>query len=161
MAEYIIIEGPDGAGKSTLVKSILESHPGTVYGHFDKPESDEEAFGYWEKYAAFIKEHQDAKLVVLDRSWYSDMVYGPVMRGRIEMTDDHMEMLELLVKACGGGIIIYLTAKPDTLWSRCKRRGESYIDTRTTLVRIREKYEEVMKKPRYLPVIRTDTGVNW
>lgn len=161
MAEYIIIEGPDGAGKSTLVQQLLESHPGTVYGHFGKPETDEDAYNYWRKYAQFIKDNKDAKLVVMDRSWYSDMVYGPIMRNREEMTTENMETLELLVKACGGGIILYLTAKPDTLWARCRRRGESYIDTRALLVRIRDKYEEVMKRPRYLPVIRTDTGVNW
>lgn len=161
MATYYIVEGPDGAGKTTLVEKLLAVHPDASLAHFGKPATDEEAFNYWKVYMQYIKDHEKDRVVILDRGWYSDMVYGPVMRDREEMTIDNMELLEMAVKACGGGVIIYCTGRPDILWRRCKTRGEDYIHTTEQLRRLHDKYEDVMKLPKYLPVIRTDTTARW
>ena len=161
MAKYIIVEGPDGAGKTTYIKQLMEQFPRAVYGHFDAPATDQEAFNYWRVYAEFIKTNRNADVVILDRSWYSDMVYAPIFRGREEMTPENMETLELLVKACGGGFIIYCTAAPRILWKRCQQRGEDYVTSSIQLKTLRNKYEEVMKKAIHLPVFRIDTGVKW
>ena len=113
MATFYIIDGPDGAGKTTLVKKIIEANPGAITMHFGKPNSDEEAYNYWKVYLAALKKSANAPVVIFDRSWYSDMVYGPVMRGREEMTKENMETLELAVRALGGGLILYCTGKPE------------------------------------------------
>ena len=161
MAIYFIVEGPDGAGKTTLVKQLLAANPDAVLGHFGKPETPEQEEDYWKVYADFIKGSMDKRVAILDRCWYSDRVYGPVMRNTCKLTRDRLEVLELMVKACGGGIILYCTGKADVLWKRCKERGETYITCFEQLRDIRDKYEEVMKEAKFLPVVRYDTTVRW
>ena len=161
MAVYYIVEGPDGAGKTTLVEKLVAAHPDAVRVHFDKPKTDEEAFNYWKVYLQCIKDHANDRVVVFDRCWYSDLVYGPVMRGRDELPPDALDILEMAVKACGGGVIMYCTGRPDVLWSRCKKRGETFIRTTDQMRRLHDLYEDIMKLPKYLPVIRYDTTARW
>ena len=158
---FYIVEGPDGAGKTTLVNQLVAAHPGAKVLHFGKPTTDEEAFNYWQVYLRAIKENANTPVAIFDRSWYTDIVYGPIIRNRIEMTHTNMEILELAVKACGGGVILYLTANTTLLWKRCKQRGETYITCMDQLNRLRADYELVMKQPIYLPVVRIDTSVRW
>jgi len=161
MANFYIAEGPDGAGKTTLIEQLTAAHPGCHVQHFGKPESAEEAENYWKTYLRFIKRYEEKETVIFDRCWYSDMVYGPVMRNTQEMTNEKMEILELAVKACGGGIIIYCTGKLEVLWKRCMYRGENYITNKDMLKAICAKYDEVMNLPKYIPVVRYDTTVKW
>lgn len=155
-----IIEGPDGAGKTTLVEQIRKSNYNAVVKHFGAPQTPEEADNYYKVYAEAINAKSDDEVLIFDRSWYSDMVYGPVMRGRLEMTQAHADMLSAMVVASGGGIVIYCTAPIKILWARCTRRGEAYITTREKLADIAKGYAEVMKNNvRFLPVVRYDTSV--
>ncbi len=156
----IIVDGPDGSGKSTLIEKLLMSHPGSHKVHFGTPADDAAAYAYWEVYAQAIKEAGTASVVIFDRSWLSDMVYGPVMRGRQEMTALHAEMLEGMVVSHGGGLVIYCTAPTRTLWMRCNSRGETYIKSIEQLDEIASLYIPVMKNCS-LPVIRYDTAARW
>lgn len=153
-----IIEGPDGAGKTTLCQRLLSAIPGSELKHFSAPATKEEADNYYKVYAKLLQFCDRNKTIILDRCWYSDMVYGPIMRNSQEMIQEHADMLAGMVVASGGGVVIYCTAKPQTLWSRCKRRGETYITDYGTLVKLHDRYEAVMQScVRYLPVIRYDT----
>lgn len=158
----IIVEGPDGAGKTTLIDKLLKSSCGAVYHHFGAPASAEEAANYYQVYADTIKACTPDALHVFDRSWYSDMVYGPVMRGKCEMTQTHADMLAAMCIAHGGAMIIYCTAPVSTLWQRCKARGETYITDVAKLAEIAKLYPTVMRENvSYLPVVRYDTSVRW
>lgn len=158
----IIVEGPDGAGKTTLVESLLRSIPGATMQHFGAPETPEAAEEYWQVYAAAIQKVQPNQVVIFDRSWYSDMVYGPVMRRRSEMSRAHADMLSAMVVASGGGMILYCTAPIKVLASRCRQRGESYVTAYADLQDITKLYSDVMQtQVSYLPVIRYDTAARW
>lgn len=98
------------------------------------------------------------KLIIYDRSWLSEFVYGPVMRGRYELTIEHCRLLEALAYKHGGGHVIYLTAPVDILWERCQERGETYIETIEQLDKIATEYEKVMQELPELPVFRVDTS---
>lgn len=161
MATYYLIDGPDGAGKTTLVEKLLKQFPGALVVHCGKPANDEEAFNYWKKHASIIKDSADERVVIFDRCWYSDRVYAPIMRGREEMTPQQREYLELLVKEHGGGVVLYLTGNVRDLWRRCKRRGEDYITSESLLRRLHDRYELEMKLVTVLPVVRIDTTVRW
>lgn len=157
-----IIEGPDGAGKTTLVEQIKKSHMNAKVLHFGAPQTPEEADNYYKVYAAAINAMRDDEVLIFDRSWYSDMVYGPVMRNRQEMTQEHADMLSAMVVARGGGIIIYCTAPIKALWSRCQRRGETYLQNQAQLQAIAVGYSKVMaENVRFLPVVRYDTAARW
>ena len=155
----IIVEGPDGAGKSTLIEGLLKSHPGSTYKHFSNPKTDEEAFGYWKVYAQAIEDTDPTTVTIFDRSWYSDVVYGPIFRNRLEMDPMHVKMLELMVQAHGGGFVIYCTAPINMLWSRCKKRGETYVLSKEKLAEVAKSYGNVMATQCGLPVVKHDTGV--
>ena len=157
-----IIEGPDGAGKTTLVEQIKKSHMNAKVLHFGAPQTPEEADNYYKVYAGAINAMRDDEVLIFDRSWYSDMVYGPVMRNRHEMTQEHAVMLSAMVVARGGGIIIYCTAPIKVLWSRCQRRGETYLQNQAQLQAISIGYRKVMaENVRFLPVVRYDTAARW
>lgn len=157
-----IIEGPDGAGKTTLVEQIKKSHMNAKVLHFGAPQTPEEADNYYKVYAAAINAMRDDEVLIFDRSWYSDMVYGPVMRNRQEMTQEHADMLSAMVVARGGGIIIYCTAPIKVLWARCQRRGETYLQNQAQLQAISVGYSRVMaENVRFLPVVRYDTAARW
>lgn len=157
-----IIEGPDGAGKTTLVEQIKKSHMNAKVLHFGAPQTPEEADNYYKVYVEAINAKRDDEVLIFDRSWYSDMVYGPVMRNRHEMTQEHADMLSAMVVARGGGIIIYCTAPIKVLWSRCQRRGETYLQNQAQLQAISIGYSKVMaENVRFLPVVRYDTAARW
>ena len=157
----IIVEGPDGAGKTTRINQLLAAHPGSTYQHFSNPKTPQEADDYWQVYAQAIKATDPNKVAIFDRSWYSDRVYGPIFRNRMEMLDLHVEMLEALVVKYGGGYVIYCTAPVNVLWKRCKERGETYVKTIEQLSDIHDGYEAVMKQDCGLPVMRIDTSAKW
>ncbi len=157
----IIVEGPDGAGKSTLIDQLLKSYPGSSYKHFSNPKTDEEAFGYWKVYAEAIEETDPTKVTVFDRSWYSDVVYGPIFRNRLEMDAMHVKMLEALVLTRGGGHVIYCTAPVNVLWSRCQKRGEKYVLSKDKLAEVAKSFSDVMATKCSLPVVRFDTNAKY
>lgn len=157
-----IVEGPDGAGKTTLVEQLRKSNYNAVVKHFGAPQTPEEADNYYKVYASAINDKRDDEVLIFDRSWYSDMVYGPVMRNRQEMTQEHADMLSAMVVASGGGIIIYCTAPIKTLWARCQHRGETYLQSQEQLQSISILYGKVMaENVRFLPVVRYDTAARW
>ena len=157
-----IIEGRDGAGKTTLVEQIRKANYNAAVKHFGAPQTLEEADNYYKVYAEAINAKRDDEVLIFDRSWYSDMVYGPVMRNRQEMSQEHADMLSAMVVARGGGIIIYCTAPIKVLWARCQRRGETYLQNQAQLQAISIGYSKVMaENVRFLPVVRYDTAARW
>lgn len=153
-----ILDGCDGSGKTTLANKILETTLGATRMHFGAPKTDEEAFNYWQVYSNAIASVQPGQTVVFDRSWISDMVYGPIIRNRSEMSFQMYELLCSQVIAKGGGMIIFCTANTDLLWRRCRQRGETFVKSKETIAQLHDAYEELFKKLTILPKVRYDTG---
>jgi thymidylate kinase len=146
-----ILEGPDGAGKSNLALQ-LQNTTGHAIVRLRQPTEDE-LLGkvMFNDYKKLIKQYRNA---IFDRSWYSEMVYGPVMRKGSVITYPDMFELERTIATSGGGIIIHCTAAPAKLWKRCKAKREDYITTEELLKQIVDDYEQLMGTPHILPVVR-------
>lgn len=149
-----IVEGPDGAGKSTFIRKLLKQNPGAKSYHFGAPEPGVDQLLH---YAEPILNNPTSTLIY-DRSWYSEFVYGPVMRNMHELTTTHVRMLEALALRHSNSVIYYLTAPTHILWERCQERGETYIETIEQLDKIATEYEKVMQELPELPVFRVDTS---
>jgi thymidylate kinase len=147
----IIIEGPDGSGKTTLAKKIAEQ-AGYEYLHNVQPEYDGHDASMVQMYEDLIKSHTN---LVLDRAWYSEMAYGPTMRDHSSISYPDMYRLEELV-AKKGGMIIHCTDSVNILWKRCQKRGEDYIIHKADFVDIVEAFNEIMSVPHIIPVVKYD-----
>lgn len=144
----IIIEGPDGSGKSTLAQQISKQ-TGYKIIHRTQPKSEEEKAIMMGEYLQTIR---SGKNMIFDRCWYSEMVYGPVIRDTSVISYPRMYELERqLAKA--GAMIIYCTDTKAALWSRCQERGEDYITDRNTFDQICNGFDELMSVPHYIPVV--------
>lgn len=144
----IIIEGPDGAGKTTLANKLSEQ-TGYPILHRTKPKSEEEKQVMMGEYLQIVKTGRN---VIFDRCWYSEMVYGPVMRDRSVIDYPQMYALEKRL-AKQGALIIYCTDSVAALWMRSQKRGESYVKDKETFNEICKRYDELFDVPHYVPVV--------
>lgn len=144
----IILEGPDGSGKTTLANKIKDQ-TGFMLLHRSH-QTDSNAESLFDEYAQVIKA---GKNCIMDRGWYSEMVYGPVMRGGSAITYPQMYELERLL-AKNGALIIHCTAPEATLWKRCLKRGEDYVTKKDTFHAICNGFDTLMMDvPHYVPVL--------
>ena len=145
----IIIEGPDGSGKTTLAEQ-LSRQTGYRMIHRSQPKSEEEKKLMMGEYLQLIKNNKN---VIFDRCWYSEMAYGPVMRDASVIRYPEMYELERML-AKNGALIIYCTGSEAALWMRCTQRGEDYITSRDAFKEIHKNFEEIMSIPHLVPVVR-------
>lgn len=145
----ILIDGPDGSGKTTLANKI-STQTGYPIVHMSYPKTAEEKQQMMQQYVNAIK---GAKNIIFDRCWYSEMVYGPIVRSGSAISYPEMYALEKLL-AKVGAIIIYCTGTKSTLWKRCQKRGEDYIVSKDAFDTLCDAYDEVMDVPHYIPVLR-------
>lgn len=145
----IILEGPDGSGKTTLANQ-LAAQTGYPVVHRSNPKTEEEKQQMLAMYKEAVKKSRN---VIFDRAWYSEMVYGPIMRDAAYISYPAMYELERgLCKV--GSILIYCTDSPNILWKRCLKRGEDYIKNYNTFSSICAGFEELMAVPHLIPVVR-------
>lgn len=150
-----ILEGPDGAGKTTYKNILKEQFPKAFDYHFSAPQPGDDQLDI---YSTVLMQHKPEHVLIFDRSWYSDRIYGPIVRHKMELPLTHVRALEALVKQHGGGIVFYLTANTRTLWSRCQKRGETYITSFEMLDEISKEYDKVMEQEVGLPMFKVNTG---
>lgn len=147
----IILEGPECAGKTTLA-GVLSTQTGYPVVHMDKPKTAGEGLRMVGMYEHFIANNKNT---ILDRSWYSEMVYGPIMRDKSFITTEQMYDLEQAVIDRRGGMIIHCTDRSFALWNRCKKRGEDYITEINALISIKESFEQLFyTMPHRLPIVK-------
>ena len=146
----LIIEGIDGVGKTTLVE-YLQSYGMKKY-HFDYDSKNMDLFS---KYMKVLLEN-DSELV-LDRSFISEMVYGPVIRNKCKLSlEDYTKILIAYKNA--GAKIIYLTAPKDVLLKRRNDEKSDYEVITNHYEELNKKYDEIMEySSKFIDVIAINT----
>lgn len=92
----IVVDGPDGAGKTTLCERLVQDR--VVTGLVLSPSRTKGKLSFAEQTMRYLHSYIDRDLVV-DRYLFSEMVYGPVMRGRcVFRNKQFFEILSVLIE---------------------------------------------------------------
>ena len=149
----IIVEGIDGVGKTTLVDYIVEQ--GLEKHHFDY---DEKNMDLYKKYMRVLNSSNLNK--VLDRSFISEMVYGPVIRGKSKLELEQFKRLLLEYKKSRTSII-YLTAPKEILLKRREKDLTDFEMIQKFYDKLNLKYDKVMSYSMdFIDVLKLDTSLN-
>lgn len=75
----IILEGPDGAGKSTTAKWLQQALPSAIYMHFGPPQKEDEIAEFAAQLHA-LQFGSHATPLIVDRLYPSAPIYGSFLR---------------------------------------------------------------------------------
>src|SRR6266446_3643844 len=138
----IILEGPDGAGKTTLARELEKL--GYAYLHFDVPKQDEDIFAV--RLTALLSVDKPS---VIDRLHLSDRIYGLVMRVNSPITELQERLTERYLHARGGQVVICLPPWRTVLTNWLKNHENEYVDNPDKLRVIYHRYVDLFKDRPY------------
>lgn len=156
MSKVIILEGPDGAGKTTLAQALSDQHHFSVVrsygttGYFPKLDSQQ-------LYKKLLEVILDAARgwypVVIDRSFMSEWCYGNVMRGKDRLGIDGLDFFLKISRIYDVKQVICLppwetvlanwTEKRKADWDPEKGTGD-YVDAAAKLETIYANYKNFL-----------------
>lgn len=134
-----IVEGPDGAGKTTLAQKLAVERD-AHYVHFSSMPRVTFALArmYVEAMLPALLGYQD---VVLDRCWLSEIPYGKVFRGGANRLDPaDVRMLERLAMRCGAIVILCMPDKDTCVKNFLGRRSVEMLDDEVQLSKVYDSY---------------------
>jgi thymidylate kinase len=133
----IILEGPDGAGKTTLAEALVAKtgaelwHRGPIQG---SPQ---------EEYLDPITGWDSSTHVICDRWHLGELVYGPIFRGESKLDEDTRIDIDLAIRKAGG-ILVYCRPHVTSMQLNIRRRGDDMV-SEDQLLDITAAYDRVMR----------------
>lgn len=103
----VILEGPDGAGKTHLAQELIRQNPGLVYHHEGPPPMLTGTDGLMRYYGAQLDAAR-GHAVVFDRFALGELVYGPLLRGKSALSLAALRELRRLMAAVGAWQVLCL-----------------------------------------------------
>ncbi len=156
MSIVTILEGPDGAGKTTLGERLLSKFSDSLPEHAvvnHGPYAGEERI--FDRYAEpLVSSSSDYQL--FDRSWIAEPIYGQAFRGGANrISVGQRRMLERLAFTRSAVVVLALPPFASCKRSFLSRKGAEYLETADQL---RQVYDLYVGISRYtsLPVVLYD-----
>ena len=84
----IIVSGPDNSGKTTLVGEICEQYPNLVPLKSVGPATN---YDWWMR--VLVHPPEELSNLICDRFFYSEFVYGPLVRGKVSLSPHQQEVI--------------------------------------------------------------------
>jgi thymidylate kinase len=151
--KVIVLEGCDGTGKTTLAAALASQHGYRVIHSGRTPDGSDLA----ERYRALLATQGK---IILDRSFISELVYGPLDHGLSRLTLPDVANLARRV-AARGGILVHLTGHPDAIAARLLSRDGPSAPAADRIHAIVGAYRDVFALlDGTAPIITTDTTVS-
>lgn len=114
---HIIIEGPDGAGKTTLAK-VLCSALSMDYHHEGPPPQGVKPYDHYRNVYRELTHP-----TVIDRFHLGEIVYGPLLREKSGLAPAEVFELNRIIEARNGRVIVCLPP-----WETCLENNEAKWD---------------------------------
>ncbi len=152
MNDFVILEGCDGVGKTTLANLLIYRGYKSLHFNYDP------SLSIKEKYQKILSKDYGEN-IVLDRSFISEMVYGPLKRGYSRLSDhDFSELLQLLNKR--GGRVVLLDAASEVIQHRLQKRNDASDKNMdiNLITNIRNLYKQILsyRNECRVDIIRND-----
>lgn len=129
----VLIEGPDGSGKTTIAK-ILSKQFNLPYVHGTY--TDPSTFKFYNEQLAVTK-------AVIDRSFISELIYSKVLGRKPRINKFEADaLLRVVEEKC---LLIYCDASYELIVDRAFARGEDFVN-QEQLKTIYNEYEEYFAK---------------
>lgn len=145
-----LIEGPDCAGKTTLIKSHFSDHK---YVHFGAFKTADDAYY---AYAEFLTWAHIEKKIIVDRMLLSELVYGAILRSQY-MKYKHINKLINRLLEHKTVIVICLPPLLTVMDEWQKRHAIEYVKDRGNMLEIYDRFMQFALSPaKYLPTVIYD-----
>ncbi|MGH3621376.1 MAG: hypothetical protein ACRDQ5_06240 [Sciscionella sp.] len=145
----ITVEGCDGTGKTTFAERLVAEYGFTVIHSSRTPEH----IDLVDRYQQIIMR---AGRLVLDRSFVSELVYGPLHRGRSRLTWCEAVRLARFL-ADHNGVFVYLTGSAAAIRARLLARDGPNSPDLGAVERLLAGYQRIFDAfAPHVPVIRID-----
>lgn len=133
----IIVEGMDGSGKTTLINSLMKDFPQLELVR--NQHGPEQKFETW--WPEQLDREESDRIPIHDRFFYSELVYGPILRGRINADPNLINNVLWFLRS--SALLIYARPSVDNLRKGIKKEKqmEGVEDRFTDLI---ELYDQVM-----------------
>lgn len=139
----IVLDGTDVAGKTTLAKALIEKYGGH-YLHCTYRWKDRMHLYHLATIRMAIKKiQQDDKMVIVDRWWPSEMVYGDVYRGGARVPNEGLRILHRLGLRHGVTYVICFRDRDKILdaYTKSKAKRQEMYDADERMVKVHDGYE--------------------
>lgn len=161
MGKVTILEGPDGAGKTTLAaawrnKLALAGLTSNLSDH--GPYLDQTGDFISTRYLRSLLMAANSPHVFLDRSWFSEEVYGPIVRGVDRMETRHHRVLERVAFSRSAVQLICLPPYENCLKAYLARKEMEYLEDESILRAVWDNFRALttLDKPQRIPTFVYD-----
>lgn len=160
----IVLEGPDASGKSELSKHIQQLSNGkchTIHSNFDKTLPKENHRRQHKLIAKFINKQFSKKyytgnnFVILDRSYFSDIVYGQIAygsRGTLKQKFKYFDKLLKIMKKHNDTVKLFFVYCKPSVDSFDKQAKDELLTYKENNI-VRDLYESTIDSHYFMEIL--------